>query len=76
MTTAAKRARKKANKMKGWPEFPEDFVEVGPPEEQAKQIVSDLLDSPTATESEHAAARQALARVKKMRNMRNRKASE
>lgn len=58
MTTAAKRARKKANKLKGWPKFPEDFVEVGPPE---------VSEEPVATESEHAAALTALAAVKRMR---------
>lgn len=61
MTTAAKRARKKANKLKGWPDpeaAPEDFAEVGPPE---------VSEEPVATESEHAAALTALAAVKRMR---------
>ena len=52
MTTAAKRARKKANKLKGWP----------PPEEITPEV-----KEPTATESEHAAALTALAKAKKMR---------
>lgn len=56
MTTAAKRARKKANKLKGWP-APET-PEVTPP----------VTEEPTATESEHAAALAALAKAKKMRN--------
>jgi hypothetical protein len=59
MTTAAKRARKKANKLKGWPVIPDDFTEVGPPEE--------TVEVPVATESEHAAAMQALAKAKRMR---------
>lgn len=58
MTTAAKRARKKANKLKGWPKVPEDFVEVTAPE---------VNEEPVATESEHAAALTALAAVKRMR---------
>lgn len=57
MTTAAKRARKKANKLKGWPT----------PEEAAREVVSDLLDSPTATEAEHAAALTALSSISKLK---------
>ena len=64
MTKADKRARKKANKLKGWPEVPGDFVEVGPPE---------ASEEPATTESEHAAAMTALAAAKRMRN---RKVSE
>jgi len=60
MTTAAKRARKKAKKLKGWPKFPEDFTEAGPPEASGEFVLA-------TTESEHAAAMLALAQVKKMR---------
>lgn len=63
MTTAAKRARKKASKLKGWPD---EVMLLTPAElEQAEE--------PVTTESEHAAAVTALAAVKRMRN---RKTSE
>lgn len=53
MTTAAKRARKKANKAKGWPEEHPKHVTVKKPQD--------------TTESAAAAARMALAKIKKMR---------
>jgi len=83
MTKADKRARKKANKLKGWPEVPGDFVEVGPPEANEEQEMKltpreavqleEALEEPVTTESEHAAAMTALAAAKRMRN---RKVSE
>lgn len=58
MTTAAKRARKKANKLKGWPGILQAVKEMTEPE---------VTEEPAATESEHAAALTALAQVKRMR---------
>lgn len=62
MTTAAKRARKKANKLKGWPEA--EAMKLTPAE--VKQV-EEALEEPVTTESEHAAAMTALAKVKRMR---------
>lgn len=59
MTTAAKRARKKANKLKGWPGVLEVMKELTEPEQ---------AEEPVTTESEHAAAMTALAAAKRMRN--------
>lgn len=72
MTTAAKRARKKANKLKGWPGVLEAMKEMTEPEvmkltaAEAKQV-EEALEEPVTTESEHAAAMTALAQVKRMR---------
>jgi hypothetical protein len=61
MTTAAKRARKKANKLKGWPD---EEMKLTPRE--AVQL-EEALGEPTVTESEHAAAMLALAAARKMK---------
>ena len=61
MTTAAKRARKKANKLKGWP--PEDINDAV--QEQADVAESEMMA--VTTESEHAAVMMALAKARKMR---------
>lgn len=68
MTTAAKRARKKANKLKGWPEKSEE--EMSGPFNDADELFAHLdkvAEEPVTTESEHAAAMTALAQVKRMR---------
>jgi hypothetical protein len=56
MTAAAKRARKKANKLKGWPE-----------QEPAAEEITPQVNEPATTESEHAAAVTALAAARKMK---------
>lgn len=59
MTTAAKRARKKANK---------EACDLRKAAELAEKQLNEFVNDPVATESEHAAAMTALAQVKRMRN--------